>query len=105
MTSPCSATPRFPEQQVMLQYLQNHPFSQETFLTHKTVVDSVSRFFAAKNFDPEKLDLELICCLSDINDALQIPAAKICKIHLALVEALTDCANNIPVAIKNPSKL
>ncbi|KAG8171508.1 hypothetical protein JTE90_007397 [Oedothorax gibbosus] len=66
-------TLHFPSKGEIVSYLEQHPLTNDPYLTEKKIIEAVADFFADKDKAPMGVDMGVMLKLADLNEKLQLP--------------------------------
>lgn len=88
----------FPSEELLLTYLENHPFTNDSYLKEQEILNMAAKFFSDSTKTADTLHSEVNIMLNNLNEAeLHLSCHGCKKISNALIGALQDCANNSPL--------
>ncbi|KAG8194647.1 hypothetical protein JTE90_003120 [Oedothorax gibbosus] len=88
-------TLHFPSKGEIVSYLEQHPLTNDRYLTEKKIIEAVADFFADKDKTLMGVDMGVMLKLADLNEKLQLPQVALITININLTAALKDCAAGI----------
>lgn len=93
------STLRFPDQEVIIEYLAGHPMTKNLPLIDWKIRESVARFFANQNKDSLEVERDVWLCLYLSNDKLILSQSSK-AVSEGLISALEDCAGEKKLEIE-----
>lgn len=93
-----SSSFHFPSQDIIVSYLEHHPYTRGSYLTENRIIETVARFFAGQTIPDfleegeDKVDRCVKDSLAGLMETLILPGDASMAIHAYLSKALKDCA-------------
>ena len=99
---------QFPNYDEIIQYLKNHGCTSDAlhgneYLREQEIDKTIAKIFANKSMNQNGINLKIQLTMIDLGKKIGLPPFAMQGIGMNLSKALLDCANGIPVEIKNQS--
>ncbi len=91
--------PRFPEQEVIISYLKQHPCTKDAYFEDTKIIETVAKVFAKKEKTIVGIEFNVLAQMAKINSDqhLHLHPETNHIITENLSQALCDCANGIKI--------